>query len=204
MTTPADAARDDLAYLRALVEPNDDFQRRFGETYFVAGLCYGVQMLLHALQYALSWTNSALGLAIGLGPTVVFLALLVWLIRRRPTDTGGSTVSRAVGAVFGAVGVANLALLFVVGSVALREKSLTIWLLYPCIVLIFQGAAWMVLYALRRRPWFALVSVGWFATAIAMSICIDMPAGFIGAGGVGFIAFMLIPGWLMMRQAKPA
>ena len=92
-----DEARDDLAYLRALVEPGDSFQRQFGETYFAAGLCYGVQMLLHALQFGLNWQDERLGLAIGFGPTVVFLGLMIWIIRRRPAVTGASTVSRAVG-----------------------------------------------------------------------------------------------------------
>ncbi len=196
-----DSARDDLAYLRALVEAPGSFQRSLGESYFAAGLCYGVQMLLHAGQLA-GWIppGSAAGLTIGFAPTVVFLGLLVWIIRRHPAKPGGSVVARAVGAVFGAVGLANLALIVVIGSVAWREQNLTIWLIFPCTVLILQGLAWMVVYALRRRLWFAVVAAGWFVTAIAMALAIKAPAAFIGIGGFGFLAFMLVPGWVMMRQ----
>lgn len=199
------SAQDDLAFMRSLVETNGGFQRSFGEAYFAAGLCYGVQMLLHAIQM-LGWIgDGAIGLVIGLGPTVVFIALLTWIITRDGRKpTGGGVVSRAVGAMFGAVGVANLALIAVIGSVAWREQSLTIWLIYPCVVLILQGMAWMVVYALRRRTWYGVVAIGWFVTGIGMAMAIHSPAAFIAVGGAGFIAFMLVPGWVMMRQPKVA
>ena len=57
-----ESARADLAFMRALVEPSDDWQKQFGETYSAAGLCYCVQMLLHAGQF--------LGLAPSTGPLV--------------------------------------------------------------------------------------------------------------------------------------
>jgi hypothetical protein len=199
------SAQDDLAFMRALVETNGGFQRSFGEAYFAAGLCYGVQMLLHAIQM-LGWIgDGAVGLAIGLGPTVVFIALLTWIIARGSRQpTGHGVVSRAVGAMFGAVGAANLALIAVIGSVAWREQSLTIWLIYPCVVLILQGMAWMVVYALRRRAWYGVVAVGWFVTGVGMALAIHNAAAFIAIGGAGFIAFMLVPGWVMMRQPATA
>ena len=71
-------ARDDLAFMRALVEPTDNWQKQFGETYFAAGLCYCAQMLLHGGQFlGLAPSSGPVALAIGLGPTVVFLVLLV-------------------------------------------------------------------------------------------------------------------------------
>jgi hypothetical protein len=199
------SAQDDLAFMRSLVDTTGSFQRSFGEAYFAAGLCYGVQMLLHAAQW-MGWIGDGpIGLVIGLGPTVVFLGLLAWIIvRGRHEPSGGSFVSRAVGALFGAAGVANLALVAVIGSVAWREQSLTIWLIYPCVVLILQGMAWMVVYALRRRAWYGVVALGWFATGVAMGLAIDDPPAFIGIGGAGFIAFMLVPGWAMMRRPKAA
>lgn len=200
------SAQDDLAFMRALVERPGNFQRSFGEAYFAAGLCYGVQMLLHAAQSG-GWIadGPTIGLTIGLAPTVVFLALLAWIIHRhRGEASGGSVVSRAVGAVFAATGLANLVLICVIGSVAWREQSITIWLIYPCTVIVLQGMAWLVLYALRRRIWFAVVGLGWFATAIGMGLTVTTPAAFIAISGLGFLAFMLVPGLVMMRQAKAA
>lgn len=197
-----DKARDDLAFMRALVEPTDAWQKQFGETYFAAGLCYCVQMLLHGAQFAgLAPASGPVALAIGLGPTVVFLALLAWIIRRNRRSPGGGATSRAVGSVFGAVGAANLALVLVIGSVAWRWHSAGTWLIYPCVVMVLQGMAWLVAFMLRRRRWLALVAVGWFATGLAMAAFIDNPAGFVASAGVGMFAFMLVPGLFMLRQS---
>lgn len=199
------SAQDDLAFMRSLVDTTGNFQRSFGEAYTAAGLCYGLQMLLHAAQ-GIGWIADApmVGLVIGLAPTAVFLVLLAWIIHRNRGEIRGGVVSRAVGAIFGATGLANLVLIWVIGSVAWREQSLTIWLIYPCTVLVLQGMAWLVMYALRRRSWFAVVGLGWFVTAIGMALTVTTPLAFIAIGGAGFLAFMLVPGVVMMRQARAA
>lgn len=207
--SPSDSARDDLAYLRALVDTPANFQRSFGEAYFAAGLCYGVQMLLHAAQ-SLGWIGPSglVGLTIGLGPTVVFLILLTWIVQRERASGRGlaGSAARAISAVLGAIGVANLVLIIVVGVVAWREQSLVVWLIYPCTVLTLQGTAWLVIYAIWRRTWFALVALGWYAAAIggAVAVALQQMAAFIAIGGVAFLTLMLIPGWVMMRQGKAA
>ena len=207
--SPSDSARDDLAYLRALVDTPGIFQRSFGEAYFAAGLCYGVQMLLHAAQQP-GWlpAEGPVALAIGFGPTVVFLILLTWIIRREQKSGRGlaGTAARAISAVLGAVGIANMVLVFVIGLIAWREQSIVIWLIYPCTVLTLQGTAWLVIYALMRRTWFAAVAFGWFlsAAALAVAAAFQQSAAFIAIGGFSFLAFMLIPGLVMMRQGRTA
>jgi hypothetical protein len=199
----ADSARDDLAFMRALVEPSDAWLKQFGETYSAAGLCYCVQMLLHGGQFfGLAPTSGPVALAIGLGPTVVFLALLMWIIPRNRTQASGGATSRAVGSVFGAVGLTNLALIVIIGSVAWRWHSIGTWLIYPCVVMVLQGLAWLVAYMLRRRRWMAAVAIGWFVTGIAMAACIDNPGGFVVTAGVGMFAFMLVPGLYMLQQSQ--
>lgn len=194
---------EDLAFMRALAGGDGtNFLRNFGEVYFAAGLCYGVQMIGHGAQLAFGWFNDSLtGAILGLGPTAVFLLLLVWLNRR----SGGhapSTISKAVGAAFGAVGVANIVMVVVVGLQAWRMQSLQVWLIYPCIVMALQGAAWMVAGMLRRRGWMGLVAAGWFATAIAMGAAIPNMAAYITALAAGTLLFMLLPGYAMMRTFK--
>jgi hypothetical protein len=197
----ADKARDDLAFLRALVAPDDSWQRQFGRIYAAAGACYAVQMLLHIGQSLGVTPDTGLAaLAIGWGPTVVFIAMLIWILRRSGGKPIGTT-SRAVGSVFAAVGLSNLALCLSIGSVALRLHSQTIWLLYPCVVMILQGLAWLVAFMMRRRPWLGVVAIGWFVTGVAMAIFIDNMPGFVAAATVGVICFMLTPGLYLMRQA---
>ncbi|HET6971084.1 MAG TPA: hypothetical protein VFH92_08165 [Phenylobacterium sp.] len=200
-----DSARDDLAFLRALVDqPESGFQRGFSQTYAAAGGCYGAQMLLHVAQYYLGWFQTPVSaLLVGLLPTVVFVLMLVVILRRNRLR-GASTVSRAVGAAFSAVGVANLVLIVAIGSLALREKSLTIWLLYPTTVIILQGAAWLVAFMLRRRPWMGWLAAGWFATGVGMALSIETQGVFILVLGLSFFAFMLAPGLFLMRQNRAA
>lgn len=200
--SPSDTARDDLAYLKSLVQPGDDFSRNFGRAYFAAGLCYGVQMLLHGAQF-LNWiTGDTAGLLIGFGPTVVFLTILVWLNRR--SEARPTLANRAVGGVFASAGAANLVLIFVIGFVAWRHQSFEIWLIYPCTVVVLQGAAWLVASAVRRRPWFLAVAVGWFVTGVGMAVSIGNMAAYIIVLGLGFLAFMVVPGVIMMRAPREA
>jgi hypothetical protein len=199
----ADKARDDLAFLRALVAgPEDQWQLQFGKIYAAAGACYSVQMLMHVGQFAGVMPETGLAAqAIGWGPSVVFLGLLFWIIRRGGSMPGGGATSRAVGSVFAAVGLANLALCLSIGSVALRLHSQTIWLIYPCVVMVLQGLAWMVAFMLRRKAWLGIIALGWFATGVAMAIFIENMPGFIAAATVGIVGFMLIPGLYLARQA---
>jgi hypothetical protein len=201
-----DTAREDLAFLRGLVQPDEKWRRGFGESYAAAGGCYGMQMVLHGLQqFGLVPSTPLPSLLIGAGPTVVFIALLIVIFRRNPwRPVGGGVTSRAVGAVFSAIGMANLFLIAMFAATALREHSLKIWLLYPCVVLVLQGAAWMVAWTLRRQAWFAVVAAGWFVTGLAMGLAIEAMRWFVLLGGIGFFAFMLIPGLVMMRQARAA
>lgn len=201
----ANNAQDDLAFLRGLVQAGDDGQRQFGETYLAAGLCYGVQMLLHGTQL-MGWPwaqGGAYGLLIGLGPTVVFLCLLLVIARRHRTRPRDSVAGRAVGAVFGGVGLANLALIAVIGAAALRQQSVEVWLIYPCVVMVLQGMAWMAVWMIRRKAWFAAVSAGWFAAGVASGFAIGHSTAFVAILGVAFVMLMVVPGAAMIRQSQP-
>ena len=91
-------------------------------------------------------------------------------------------------------------MLCVFATVALREKSLTIWLLYPCAVFALQGAAWMVAWRLRRRLWLGVVALGWLLSAVALSSTIGSPL-YPMVAGVALVLFMAVPGAVMMRPA---
>jgi hypothetical protein len=200
----ANSARDDLAFMRALVAAGADSQKTFGEIYATGGLCYGAQMLLHGGQaLGVISTASAVSLAVGLGPTVIFLAALIWILSHQPRQVPSAT-NKAVGAVFGAVGLANLAMVLIIGSVAWRLQSFTVWLIYPCLVMVLQGMAWLVAFLLRRRSWMGVVALGWLLVGVGMGAAIQTMGAYIVVAGVGMVAFMLIPGLVMIRQARQA
>jgi hypothetical protein len=199
------SAQDDLAFLRALVRTSDEFQLPFGEAYLAAGLCYGVQMVLSAGQ-TLGWISNgpAPGLMIGFGPTIIFAVLMTIIVIRNRSTAPAGLMGRAIAAVFGTMGLANLALVAVVGSVAWREHSLTVWLIYPCTVFVLQGAAWFIAFSLRFRLWLAAVASGWLFFGLLMAWFITQPVWFTVVGGVGMIVCMVVPGAVMVRLARGA
>jgi hypothetical protein len=204
MNEPSPSVQADLAFLRSLAgDGGTSFLRNFGEVYLATGVCYSIQILGHGAQFAFGWfTEPVAATILGFGPTLVVLALIAWLNLRRRNTSGASTVAKAVGAMFGAVGIANLVMVAVVGVQAWRMHSIQVWLIYPCIVMAFQGAAWMAAWTLRRRGWMGLVGVGWFATAIAMGAYIPNMAGYLAALFAGLVLCMVLPGYAMMRTFR--
>jgi hypothetical protein len=207
MSPDAQSARDDLAFLRALIGDDEALQMRtFGESYFAAGLIYGGQMILHAVQ-ALRFLpdTPAWSLGIGLGPTLLFIPVISWILYRNRQNQARGAIGKAVGAIFGAIGLANFFLIAVIGSVALQEHSLQTWLIYPCCIFILQGTAWLFTYMMRRHGWHLAVALGWFATAVAAALAIPSSLGlFILFVGIGLWGCMALPGWLMLRNARAA
>lgn len=204
MTSDIQSARDDLAFLRGLVGGTGESVqlRALGESYFAGGLIYGGQMLLHAAQFmGLIPFQGIWALAVSLGPTLVFIPVITWIsVHNRKADSTG-VVGRAVGRMFGVVGLANLVLIAVIGTVALRLHSIEVWLIYPCTVFVLQGMAWLFAWMMRRRAWHGVVAFGWFACALAMGIADGSNIGlYVLSAGLGLWLCMALPGWLMLRQ----
>lgn len=203
MNTDVRTAQEDLAFLRALVERDDGTATAWAKGYFAAGLIYGAQMLMHAGQFlGLLPGDGLTALAIGLGPSLVFIPVAVWITLRHRSDRPPTAASQAIGAVFGAVGAANLALIVVIGWAALQHRSLAIWLIYPACVFILQGAAWTAAWMVRRRAWLGLVAAAWFAFAIAMGLTTDRIGLYVLFCGLGIWSCMALPGWLMVRAGR--
>jgi hypothetical protein len=203
MTSDTQTLREDISYLRRLVDESESTPLPFARGYLAGGLCYGGQILLNVAQgFGLLPNTGGVALAIGLGPTVVFAIAMLWIVMRTRSRPGGGQISKAIGVAFGAIGFANLSLILIVGAVALREKSLLIWLIFPCCVFALQGTGWLLAYMLRRVAWHGLVAAGWFVCGIAMAIFIrDIPL-FVLFAGIGLWGCMALPGFILVRQAR--
>jgi hypothetical protein len=203
--TDVQSAREDLAFLRGLVGDDGRQLRSFGQAYFAAGLIYGGQMILHAVQ-AMGYLpqDGMTALLIGLGPTVLFMPVLTWIIvvNKRDAVSGAGATARAVSGIFGVAGLANLVLAAVIGAVAWREHSVTTWLIYPCSVFVLQGAAWLFAFMMRRKGWHLVVALGWFASAVAMALTVTALGWFILFAGAGLWLFMALPGFVMLRGMR--
>ncbi len=199
---PVQSARDDLAFMKSLVEGVERGQGAAGFLFVSAGLLYGLQMIGHWAQATGRLNLPPLGnLAIAAGPTVIFLAILTWvLVRERGLSQGGSA-NRAFQAVFSAAAMTNLVLAAIFAPVAFREHSLAVWLFFPAVVYALQGGAWFATWTLRRRAWMLLTALGYFGFAIAMGLTIGKEV-YILFAGAGLLLCMVAPGLIMMRQAR--
>jgi len=201
MNTDVRTAQEDLAFLRALVERDDGTATAWAKGYFAAGLIYGAQMLMHAAQFFGLLPGAGLGaLAIGIGPTFVFLPVICWISWRHRTDRPPTAAARAIGAVFGAVGATTIGMIIIIGWAAWRQHSFAVWLIYPASVFLLQGAAWLVAWSMRRRAWLGLVAAGWFAFAIAMGLTTDRIGLYVLFCGLGIWSCMALPGWVLTRS----
>jgi len=200
MSPDIENARDDLAYMRALVKGGDDLQASAGEAFIWAGLLYGFQCLVHWGQAigAIHLTD-AQGLVFAAGVTAVFIAALFWVgFKHRKTRPTGAA-ARALSAAFSAVGAANLVMVFVFAYTAVNQHNFLIWLLYPAMVGVIQGAAWLIAFMIRRRAWLLAVGLGWFATAVVMTITIGTSESVLIMAAACFL-LLALPGWAMMRS----
>jgi len=201
MNADTQALRDDLAFLRALVQAGDETPRGFAEGYFAAGLIYFGQVVLQIGIGLIAASNTLAQTVAGLAPTVVFAIVIAWILARHRSHRPTAQIGKTIAAVFGVAGLSNLALVAVIGSIAWRERSMTIWLIYPCAVFVLQGAAWLVAYALRRRTWLAATAGLWFACGIGMALMVETLLGYAVFCGLGLFFGMVVPGWVMMRSA---
>jgi hypothetical protein len=199
---PAAAAREDLAYLRSLVDPSPRSQRTLGVLLTWGGLLYGAQTLIEWGEAAGYYQLAPLpDRIVAIGTTVLYLVIVAIVVWRNRKDGQGGAASRAINAAFAAAGLANLAMAVVIGMSAARYHSLAIWEIYPAVVFALQGAAWLVGSSLRRRSWMGLVGLGWLVNAAALGFVIATPA-YVLAASFGLFAWMALPGLALIWAAR--
>jgi hypothetical protein len=198
-------AHADLAFMKALVEEGGRSQLTGGAIFLAAGLLYGLQCLVHWSQMVgITRFSDRFMLAFVVAVTVTFVMILTVVIWRERRSSQRAVGTRALNAAFAGAGIANLVLCSVFGVVAWHERSATVWLLYPVTISVVQGAAWYVAYMMRRRVWLALVSAGWFATAVGLGLLVGSgrEAAYLLVLGMALLVLMAVPGAVMMRSAQ--
>ncbi|MBO9622848.1 MAG: hypothetical protein J7500_09065 [Sphingomonas sp.] len=204
MTDNADTARDDLAFVRALVSEGGQVQASLGQALLAAGGCYGLQCLLQALFASGVQAPFAVQLTVGILPTLLFLAAITWITVRDKNRSRNSVGARAINAAFGGGGLAALATALIFGYLAYRTQNMGTWLLHPVMICVVQGTAWYTAYAIRRRGWYALASAGWFATSLLLAWLLgsggpDIATPFLLVLAFALLGLMALPGWVLMR-----
>ncbi len=197
----ADSAREDLAYLKALVgsDTGSEVWRFTGRLFAVGGFLYGLQCLFHGAQILGFQSPPLLTLAAMVGPTVIFLVYLtIAIIRGGASLKPQGATGRAVSAIFNATGLINLVFLVIFVPPALQSGDFRVWLYYPAVVFAVLGGAWYAAWQLRKRLWMLGTALGWAVCAGAMGLTRGDPAYLLFCGGA-LVLFMMLPGIAMAR-----
>ena len=205
MNAEIESARDNLAYMRALVGGTERMQKTIGEAFFWAGLLYGGQCLLHWLQtLRIVPDEGTIGLAVVIVPTVIFICILTMIIIKDRKALPGGPASRALESVFQGAGIANLVMAFVFAYGAQEFDAPGLWLYHPVVVCMFQGVAWYVAFNVLRKSWLGFVAAGWFVTTIALGVLMSNVGAFVLVLAVALTLLMAIPGWIIWRGVERA
>ncbi len=204
MTGTADTARDDLAYLRGILDERRPGLRMGGLLYAAAGLIYGGQVLVSAAAL-----SGFAGLGDGVhGPAAIVanalyaavIAIAIWQNRGAPPMRG--TATRTLSTAFAGVGIANGVAAIAFAIAGSQLPGWNPWLIFPITVCAFQGAAWLILAAVTRRAWMACIAAGWFLTAPVLAALLGSLDLYLFALAAALLAFMALPGAVLFRAAS--
>lgn len=210
MTDPTpESARDDLAFVRALVSEGGAAQATLGEALFGAGICYGVQCVLQFAFVAGVPAPGLVQLAVGVLPTVIFVVLITRITIRERGQSQHGVGTRAINAAFGGAGLAAMTSAAIFGYISTRTHSMETFLLHPTMICVIQGTVWYIAFAIRRRGWFGLVSLGWFASALALGFVLglggpDVGVRFLAILSAAMLGLLALPGWLLWKGGARA
>jgi hypothetical protein len=198
VTDSVQAARQELAFLKAVAEDRGPLPRWFGAHLFAVGAIFGLNLLVaSAMAQAgvIAWTSSWTWL-----PSSVLYVPVWFIIHSRSNYAGMGPSAR----VFAAAWLAVMSMTFVIVACLVTAGSLTgvpYVLVWPAIACALYGGAWLVISVIRRQAWMWLVTAGCFVTALACAITIGQP-GMLVALGVGLLAVFAAPGFVLMRKPK--
>ena len=198
MSTNVQTAREDLAFLRGLVDdaPSAGLWY-FGAIYVTIGATICVHLVL---SYLLEPPLFGIGLVVLYGAASV---LFTWIGRRMHGPDAASILgvrSRAAGAVFLSAIVAHLVMLSVFAILAWRLETWALIQLAPVVLFVTQGVVWSVLYALGPRTLTLLQAFGWFFGALVLGALITTDA-FSPVLAAFVVVLMIVPGIHMIRAA---
>lgn len=210
MTDPNESARDDLAFVRALMSEGGQVQTSLGQALLAGGLCYGIQCLIQAVLATGIQVPAAVHLLVGFTPTIVFIIAMIRITIRDKNNSAHSVGTRAINAAFGGGGLAALTTALIFAYLAWRTHSMATWMLHPIMICVVQGVVWYIAFVVRRTGWFGLVSAGWFVSSLVLAWLLgsgDMSVIplFLLILGAALFGLMAFPGVLLMRAgARPA
>ena len=199
--TDQNAIRDDIAFLRNLAEEGRIGSTSGGSVLVAAGVIYAGCSVASwaAIEYALTW--SGFFPIVWFGGTGVFLVVMS-LIKRRLPASGGAARNAAV-----TWWASSWAILTLVLSLMIMSARTDAWWLMaalPSMILAVYGACWFVAAVLTGKRWLHAVAFGAFVMALVNAWFVTSPATSYLVYAGALLGLLSLPGFILMRQAKPA
>jgi hypothetical protein len=202
MTDQIRSIHDDLAYMRALADDDGRMPAAVGGLFLAAGLIYGLPTFAAwaSLRGLLPGPNGWVGWT-GIIPTVVFLPLLIFMIRRSNRGWIPGPSGRAFAALWTSVGLTLVTLGIATWLAGQRLNVPQLWQLWPSILFGVYGSAWMGVALVRRSVGWSMVGLGCYATAVGSGFLIGS-IDLLLCLAVGLLAWLAGPGLVMMSAAR--
>jgi len=199
--TDTQSLKDDLAFLRDLTQDSGRGLARDGFNLAAVGLVFGVVALVYWLVF---W-----------GPLASLMVLTYWLwvagillmiastaFARRSLPKATGAAARALSVAWNGVGVSLLAggLALLAAAWRLHDGSFVL-ATFPILLFSLYGAAWGVAFAVKRLSWFAWVSTGCFAAAVAEGLLYRSPHQWLVLSA-GLFLLVGLPGLVILKKAQ--
>ncbi|WP_293678423.1 hypothetical protein [uncultured Phenylobacterium sp.] len=203
MTDAVRAARDDLAFLKAVAEDRGPLPAILGAHLVAVGAAFTPDLVLVWAIYtgradwwpqSLAWATWAPGVALWLPAYLI--------LQRRGRGQGFGPSARVFAAAWGAMGlmtVATLAL-FAAAQAATGAFYFQLW---PAMGFVLWGGAWSVVAIIRKRLWLGAIALLSFALGVGCAALLKSPDVWLAlAAGLGLV--FALPGAVILRQARSA
>ncbi len=195
------SVRDDIAFMRALAEEGSQVPLLGGGVTLAAGLIFGAAAVIHWLLVEGILKASPWALMIDwIGSGMIFGIVCYLLVRRGNAQPGASSsVNRATGSVWSAVGLAIFTMFLALMAMAWIMQSPAIFNVFPVLILALYGAAWTVAADLSGQLWIRTVALGSFIAAVVMAL-LATSSFLMLAYAAALLLLAALPGYILLRR----
>jgi hypothetical protein len=193
--------RDDITYMRQLVEQGRNAPILGGVFLTCAGVIFGVACFVQWAMTLREVQGSVPTIGLWSGATGLFA--VVWLffflqMRARGVAATG-IANKSFGAAWLSAGIGNTAASIGVAIAGAMSHSPSAMLAYPPMVFDFYGTAWLVAGILVQRSWMLGAAAVAYLFAIILAF-LSMQPWLLPAMGIALLVTLGIPGILLMRE----
>lgn len=200
MSETADTARNDLAFMKAVVEDRGPLTGVFGAHLFWPGLIFGLNFIyIWAIAAERApWPFSGLSWAWVPG-AVIYGLVAIYLWRRFGGVTLGPS-ARGFAAAWSTVGAMSAASVSVL-LIASARTGHPFYEAWPSLAFVIYGGCWMAGAVIRRRRWLAIVAAVSFGAASLSAWRIEEPDMWL-VNAAGVLLCVAVPGAVILRLAS--